>query len=208
VEAGERRSGFAVVRSDPSLSGILAMSALFFFLFGTVYTALPLYVQGELRADAGVLAMFYTAFGVGAVLGGVLAGHLSHLRLWPTAVGVVLGVGVALLSVGYALPTPVTIVAFAMMGALWPPYASLMTTLVQRVARGPELASVLAASSAVRVMSAPLGTAVAGPVAAGLGPAGTLRLAAILILVVGTGSGMAVLSRYHARRRPKPGRPR
>lgn len=200
--------GFAVVRSDPALSGILAMSALFFFLFGTVYTALPLHVQVELHADAGVLATFYTAFGVGAVLGGVLAGHLSRLRLWPTAVGVVLGVGVALLPVGYALPIPVTVVAFAVMGALWPPYASLMTTLVQRLARGPKLASVLAASSAVRVMAVPLGTAAAGPVAAALGAAGTLRLAAVLILVVGAGSGVAVLSRFYVGRRLKPGRPR
>jgi predicted MFS family arabinose efflux permease len=205
-EASERRSGFAIVRGDRSLSGILVMSALFFFLFGTVYTALPLYVQGELRADASVLAMFYTAFGVGAVLGGVLTGHLSRLRLWPTAVAVVLGVGVALLPLGYALPTPVIVVAFAVVGALWPPYSSLMTTLVQRVARGPELASVLATSSAVRVMAVPLGTAVAGPVAAELGPAGTLRLAAMLILVVGAGSGMAVLSRHHARRRQELGR--
>ncbi|MGW7461306.1 MFS transporter [Streptomyces sp. NPDC054797] len=180
-----RSAGFAVIRRSPALSGLLALSFAFFFLFGPVYVALPLHVSDDLGASAGVLAAFYTAFGIGAVLGSVLTGFLSRWRLWPTAVGVVIGFGALMLPLGLNAPTAVSVVCFGVAGLLWPPYSSLSTTLFQRSTPSALLPQTLAASSAVRVLSVPLGTALGGPLVAGLGAVGALRLSGAGIAVLG-----------------------
>lgn len=82
-----RSTGFTVIRRNPTLLGLLALSFGFFFLFGPVYVALPLHVSEDLGGTAGLLAGFYTAFGIGAVLGGMLTAHVSRWRLWPTTIG-------------------------------------------------------------------------------------------------------------------------
>ncbi|GAA2775314.1 MFS transporter [Saccharopolyspora taberi] len=182
--AEQRGSGFAVVRRTPALLGLLSLTFCFFFLFGPVYVALPLHVSEEPGGSPELLAAFYTAFGAGSVAGGALAGHLRALPLWPTTVGIVGAFGVAMLPLGMDVPQAVALGGFALAGLLWPPYASLSTTLVQNSAAPAMLAEVLAASSSVRVLSVPLGTALAGPAIALLGASGTLRAAAIGILVL------------------------
>ncbi|MEV7415660.1 MFS transporter [Streptomyces sp. NPDC089919] len=186
-EAGtaSRSAGFAVIRRSPALSGLLALTFAFFFLFGPVYVALPLHVSDDLGSSAGGLAAFYTAFGIGAVLGSVLTGFLNRWRLWPATAGIVIGFGVLMLPLGLGAPTGVSIVCFGLAGLLWPPYSSLSTALFQRSAPGALLPQALAASSAVRVLSVPLGIALGGPLTAGLGAVGTLRLSGAGIVVVG-----------------------
>ncbi|WP_406083570.1 MFS transporter [Streptomyces virginiae] len=194
-DTASRAAGFAVIRRSPALSGLLALSFAFFFLFGPVYVALPLHVSDDLGASAGVLAGFYTAFGIGAVLGSVLTGHLSRWRLWPTTVGIVIGFGALMLPLGLGAPTAMSVVCFGVAGLLWPPYSSLSTTLLQRSAPSALLPQALAASSAVRVLSVPLGTALGGPLAGGLGAVGALRLSGAGIVVVGLVAASALTLR-------------
>jgi len=189
-----RTAGFAVVRRIPALSGLLALSFAFFFLFGPVYVALPLHVSDDLGASAGVLAAFYTAFGIGAVVGSVLTGFLSRLKLWPVTVSIVIAFGALMLPLGLGAPTAVSVVCFGFAGLLWPPYSTLSTTLFQRSTPRALLPQALAASSAVRVLSVPMGTALGGPLVAGLGAVGTLRLSggAIAALGVVAAAGLAL----------------
>ncbi|MFE1897622.1 MFS transporter [Streptomyces yangpuensis] len=200
--AASRPGGFAVIRRIPALSGLLALSFAFFFLFGPVYVALPLHVSNGPGASAALLAAYYTAFGIGAVAGSVLTGFLGRWRLWPTTTGIVTGFGVLMLPLGLGAPTAVSVVCFGAAGLLWPPYSSLSTTLFQRSAPGALLPQALAASSAVRVLSVPLGTALGGPLVAGLGAAGTLRLSGAGIALVGLAAAAASLRA--ARPRPDP----
>lgn len=183
--ATSRTAGFAAIRRVPALSGLLVLSFAFFFLFGPVYVALPLHVSDDLGASAGVLAAFYTAFGIGAVLGSVLTAFVSRWRMWPTTVGIVIGFGALMLPLGLGAPTAVSVVCFGAAGLLWPPYSSLSTTLFQRSAPSALLPQALAASSAVRVLSVPLGSALGGPLVAGFGAVGALRLSGAGIAVVG-----------------------
>lgn len=180
-----RTAGFAVIRRVPALSGLLVLSFAFFFLFGPVYVALPLHVSDDLGASAGVLAAFYTAFGIGAVLGSALTAFVSRWRMWPTTVGIVIGFGALMLPLGLGAPTAVSVVCFGTAGLLWPPYSSLSTTLFQRSAPSALLPQALAASSAVRVLSVPLGSALGGPLVSGFGAVGALRLSGAGIAVVG-----------------------
>ncbi|MFF8957564.1 MFS transporter [Streptomyces sp. NPDC014894] len=187
-----RPAGLTIIRNDPALFGVLGLSFGFFFLFGPVYVALPLYVSEDLRGSASLLSGFYTAFGVGAVLGALVSGYLSRWRLWPTVIGIVIGFGIFLLPVGLGAFTPVAMASFALAGLVWPPYSSLSTTLVQRAARGPELAQVLAVNSSVRVVSVPLGTALGGPLVAAFGSGRTLQISAVGILALGIASALAL----------------
>ncbi|WP_405705865.1 MFS transporter [Streptomyces xanthophaeus] len=194
-----RAAGFAVIRRTPALLGLLGLSFAFFFLFGPLYVALPLHVSDDLGAAAGLLAAFYTAFGLGAVLGSLLTGYLSRLPMWPTTTGIVIAFGVFLLPVGLGAPTWAALAGFAVAGLLWPPYAALSTALFQRSAPRDALPQTLAASSAVRVLSVPLGTALGGPLVAALGAGGTLALSAVSISVL----GLAAACTAHVTRRPK-----
>ncbi|WP_327418133.1 MFS transporter [Streptomyces sp. NBC_01233] len=184
-EGGSRTAGFAVIRRTPALLGLLGLSSAFFCLFGPVYVALPLHVSDGLGGPAGLLAAFYTAFGIGAVLGSVLAGYLSRLPMWPTTTGIVVAFGVFLLPTGLGAPTTVAVLGFAAAGLLWPPYAALSTALLQRSAPRHLLPQTLAASSAVHVLSVPLGTVLGGPLVAGLGARETLLVSAVSIAVLG-----------------------
>ncbi|GHA35463.1 hypothetical protein GCM10010329_68310 [Streptomyces spiroverticillatus] len=191
-DEASRSAGFAVVRRIPALSGLLALSFAFFLLFGPVYVALPLHVSDDLAGSAGVLASFYTAFGIGAVVGSVLTGFLSKWKLWPVTIGIVICFGLLMLPMGLGAPTAVSVVCFGLAGLLWPPYSTLSTTLFQRSTPSALLPQALAASSAVRVMSVPLGTALGGPLVAGLGAAGALRVSAGAIAVVGVVAAVAL----------------
>ncbi|MGW8777608.1 MFS transporter [Streptomyces sp. NPDC055796] len=202
-DSASRATGFAVIRRIPALSGLLALSFVFFFLFGPVYVALPLHVSDDLGASASVLAAYYSAFGIGAVLGSVLTGFLGRWRSWPTTVGIVIGFGALMLPLGLGAPTAVSLVCFGAAGLLWPPYSSLSTALFQRSAPSALLPEVLAASSAVRVLSVPLGTALGGPLVAGLGAAGALRLSGAGIALVGLAAAAApALRAARTRREP------
>ncbi|MFC4889731.1 MFS transporter [Streptomyces beijiangensis] len=200
-----RSAGFAVVRRIPALSGLLALSFAFFFFFGPVYVALPLHVSDDLGASAGVLAAFYTAFGIGAVLGSLLTGFLSTWRLWPTTVGIIIGFGTLMLPLGLGAPTVVSVVCFGFAGLLWPPYSTLSTTLFQRSTPSALLPQALAASSAVRVLSVPLGTALGGPLVAALGAVGALRLSGGAIAVLGVAAATVLALRTARTRRASPG---
>jgi MFS family permease len=145
-----RATGFGVIRGDRTLVGLLALSFGFFFLFGPVYVALPLHVQDDLHGSASTLGAFYSAFGVGAVVGGLLTGYLRRWPMWPTTIGIVIGFGAFMLPIGFGAPTLAALATFAVAGLLWPPYSSLSTTLFQHSAAPALLPQVLAAASAAR----------------------------------------------------------
>jgi len=174
----------SVIRGNPTLMGLLALSFGFFFLFGPVYVALPLHVATDLHGSATLLA----AFGVGALLGAALTGYLSRWPLWPSTIGIVVGFGAVMLLVGLGVPTPVALVSFALAGLLWPPYASMSTALFQHSTTSRLLPQLLAANSSVRVLSVPLGTALGGPLVGAVGPGATLQLSAAAILALGLAS--------------------
>ncbi|MFF8017846.1 MFS transporter [Streptomyces sp. NPDC007929] len=195
TEEPSRSTGLLVIRRNPKLLGLLALSFGFFLLFGPVYVALPLHVSEELGGSAALLSMFYTSFGFGALVGGMLTGYLSHRRLWPTTIGIVITFGAVMLPIGLGVPSFVALASFAAAGMLWPPYASLSTALFQRSAPPALLPQVLATSSSVRVLSVPLGTALGGPLVAALGGGDALLLAATGILMLGLIAAVGVAGR-------------
>lgn len=185
LERSKSMSGFGVVRRDRTLLGLLLLTFTFFLSFGPVLAALPIYVVTELHGSALLLSSYYTAFGVGAVAGGLVTGYLRRLPLVSTVVGTVLAFGVAMLPLGLGVPLGFGLVCFGVAGVFWPPYSASSLALLQRKTSKEALASVLAANGVIGVLAVPLGTIPGGLLVDALGARETLLVSATLILAIG-----------------------
>jgi predicted MFS family arabinose efflux permease len=81
---------------------------------------MPIHVAQDLHASATALAAYYTAFGIGAVIGGLATGYLRRWPLWPTTIGIVLAFGAAMLPLGLGAPTGMALTSFAIAGTKKP----------------------------------------------------------------------------------------
>ncbi|MFJ6165397.1 MFS transporter [Micromonospora orduensis] len=193
-----RTAGFAVIRRNPALLGLLVLSLWFFFLFGPVYVAMPIHITDDLHGSATLLGAYYTAFGIGGLTGGLIAGYLRRWPLRATTIGIVVAFGVAMLPLGLGAPIGVSLPAFALAGLIWAPYMSTSMALFQRSASTPQLPAVLAANGAVLVLAVPLGTMLGGPLVGALGARPTLLLCAAAIVALGLVAGGFALARRGA----------
>src|SRR5262245_21592534 len=75
VDFQAAESGFKLLRRR-DLFSLTAISWVFFFLYGPVEVALPVYVAKDVQASASLLAAYWTAFGIGALLANLLTGAL------------------------------------------------------------------------------------------------------------------------------------
>jgi len=84
---------------------------------------------------------------------------------------------------------PVTLVCFAIGGVVYGPFVPLTYALFQSITTTANLPSVLAARSAALIVASPLGTAIGGPIVAGIGAGWTLTSsggATVLLAAVAT----------------------
>jgi hypothetical protein len=161
--------GWALIRSVPVLAGLLALSFVFYLLYGPLEVALPVHVATDLHGSAALLGIYWAVFGVGAIIGELSAPFLRRWPVWPTMTGIVLAWGLAL-SMG----------------------------VFQDASPPGTLAQVLAARGSLLILAGPIGTALGGPLVAALGARGTFfvsALATITLALVTT----AVLARTRAR---------
>jgi predicted MFS family arabinose efflux permease len=202
ADAGQpdRAQGFAAIARSRPLAGLLALTVAFFFLYGPVEVALPLYVTGPLRGSAALLGLFWTVFGIGATVGSIITGLTRRLPVWPILVAAVIGWGAALIPLGLLRLPVLALACFAVGGLLYAPYPALSATLYQRESPPELLSQVLAARGALTVLATPLGTALGGPLTAWLGAQHTLLASAAATIA----SGLAATALLAARRRARP----
>jgi MFS family permease len=185
VDTRAAESGFRLLRRH-DLLGLIALTWLFFFLYGPVETALPVYVAHDLDSHARLLGAYWTSFGVGALASTLLVGTLRGRATRRLVLAIVAGWGACLVPFVFA-PVAVTLACFALGGIVYGPFVPLTYALFQSVTTPANLPSVLAARSAALIVAAPLGTAIGGPVVAGLGARWTLTasgLATVLLAAV------------------------
>jgi predicted MFS family arabinose efflux permease len=200
TDAGEpdRARGFAVIARSRPLAGLLVLTLVYYFLYGSVEVALPLYVTGPLHGSAGLLGLFWFVFGIGATLGSLTAGLARKLPLWPVLIVAVIGWGAALAPLGLLRLEVPALACFAAGGLLYAPYPALSATLFQRESPPELLSQVLAARGALTVLAAPLGTALGGPLTTWLGAQHTLLLSAAATIASGL-AATAILAARHRR---------
>lgn len=98
ADAGQpgRAQGFRAIAASRPLTGLLALTVVYYLLYGPVEVALPLYVTGPLRGSAALLSLFWTVFGIGATIGSVTTVLARRLPPWPVILAAVIGWGAAL----------------------------------------------------------------------------------------------------------------
>lgn len=185
IDTSAVESGFKLFRRH-GLVGLIILTWLFFFLYGPVEDALPVYVAHDLHAHARLLGLYWTSFGIGALASTLLTGALRGRATRRVVLLIVLGWGACLVPFALA-PVDVTIVCFAFGGLVYGPFVPLTYALFQSLATTATLPSVLAARSAALAVASPLGTAVGGPIVVALGADWTLTasgIATVLLAVV------------------------
>jgi DHA3 family macrolide efflux protein-like MFS transporter len=174
---------------------------VFFLVFGPVYIALPVLVTDTLHGSATLLSLYYAAFGIGAVIGSLSTGYMRRWRPWPTLIVIMIGFGIAMLPMGIGAPRSVTLTCFAIAGLIWAPYMPISMALFQRSTTTALLPQVLAANSAIAILSVPLGTLVGAPLVTAIGAQATLLTCAIAIITLGLATA-SVATLIHVRRVP------
>lgn len=166
-------SGFALLRRRGLLSLIAMTSLFFFFLYGPVEDALPVYVAHDAHAHAGLLGAYWSAFGAGALLASLITGASRARDKRTVIVLIVAGWGACLVPFTFA-PVPVTVGCFALGGLIDGPFIPLTYAMFQSATTTANLPSLLAARSALTVIATPLGTVVGGPLVGAIGAGATL----------------------------------
>jgi MFS family permease len=188
VDTAAAGSGFkALLR--PDLLGLTVVTWLFFFLYGPVEAALPVYVAQDLHSDSQLLGLYWAAFGVGALVATLVTGTLRSGDMRRTALVIVAGWGACLLPFAFA-PVGVTIACFAIGGLIYGPFIPLTYSLFQSATSTTNLPSVLAARGAVVIISTPLGTAVGGPLVGAIGAANTLTVSGVATVLLAAGAAL------------------
>lgn len=198
VDARAAESGFRLLRRS-DLLGLIVLTWLFFFLYGPVEDALPVYVAHDLHAHAGLLGAYWTSFGVGALVSTLLAGTLRTRATRRVILLIVAGWGACLVPFAFA-PVGATLFCFAIGGVVYGPFVPLTYALFQSITTTDNLPSVLAARSAALIIAAPLGTAIGGPLIASLGAGWTLTASGAATLVLAAVA--TVVWRPHRSRKP------
>ena len=197
----DRARGLAAIARSRPLAGLLALTVAYYFLYGPVEVALPLYVTGPLHGSAALLGLFWTVFGIGATVGSIITGLTRRLPVWPVLMAAVIGWGAALTPLGLLRLPVVALACFAAGGLLYAPYPALSATLYQRESPPALLSQVLAARGALTVLATPLGTALGGPLTAWLGAQHTLLASAAATIA----SGLAATALLSTHRRKQAG---
>ncbi len=196
---------WAVIRSSPVLPGLLALSFVFYLLYGPVEVALPVHVASDLHGSAALLGLYWAVFGVGAVIGELSAPYLRRWPVWPTMNGIVLGWGLALIPLGLVTPLWVALAGFFAAAVIWGPWMSLSMGVLQDVSPPAALAQVIAARSSLLIIASPLGTALGGPIVAALGARGTILASALTTVALAAITAVfLVLARRRKRRQTAP----
>jgi predicted MFS family arabinose efflux permease len=182
--AGATRHGLRILLSRPSLAWLLALTVVFYGLYGPVETVLPILVQRDLHGGPGLLGLIWASFGAGALIGGLVAGTRKITNLRRFALIVVALWGVALLVVAATDQPVVVLLGIAFGGLVYAPYPAASTTLLQQELSDGELTAGAVAWHGVSSGVVPLGTALGGPMIALLGPRSTLTVSAVATVLL------------------------
>jgi MFS family permease len=183
-------SGFRLLRRRRDLLALTAVTWLFFFLYGPVEAALPVYVARDLHAGSAVLGVYWTAFGVGALAATLIAGtfrghNVRRITLW-----IVVGWGVCLIPFAFA-PVEVTVACFALGGLIYGPFIPVTYAQFQSATTTANLPAVLAARSALVMGATPLGTAIGGLLVGGFGAPDTLAASGVATVALAAAATVA-----------------
>ena len=164
------------------------LSLVFFFSYGPLEAALPLYSEAILQTDARGYGLLWSALAVGALIGTLLSPTLSQrLRLGVALPLIALLWGASLLPMAFTNELWSAGGLLFMGGLMWGPYTPMETTLLQRNVPKEQLGRVFGARSTLLTAGSPLGLAIGGILLAFVPATGVIAFSALACILVGIG---------------------
>ena len=155
--------GFGALFRLRYVPALTLLSLVFFFSYGPLEAALPVYSGQTLHANAAGYGLLWTGFGVGSFAGVLTLTKLS--RRWRPSVALpMIAVlwGALLCPLFFIRRLAPAMLFLAVAGASWAPYAPMETTLLQRLIPAEIRGQVFGAWHSLVVAAAPLGAAFGG----------------------------------------------
>jgi MFS family permease len=167
------------------------LSLVFFFSYGPLEAALPLYSDAVLQTDARGYGLLWSALAVGALIGTLSSTTLSRrLRFGVALPLIALLWGASLLPMALTNKLWLACGLLFLGGLMWGPYTPMETTLLQRNVPKAQLGRVFGARSTLLIGGSPLGLAIGGMLLAFVPSTVVIALSAFACILVGL-SGLA-----------------
>jgi MFS family permease len=162
------------------------LSLVFFFSYGPLEAALPLYSDAVLQTDARGYGLLWSALAVGALIGTLSSTTLSQrLRLGVALPLIALLWGASLLPMAFTNHLWLACGLLLLGGLMWGPYTPMETTLLQRNIPREQLGRVFGARSTLLTGGAPLGLALGGILLAFVPSTTVIALSGLACILVG-----------------------
>jgi predicted MFS family arabinose efflux permease len=177
--------GLRILLSDRVVRALFGLALVYFFAYGPLEAALPLYSRDVLRAGAGGFGLLWAAFGAGALVGLLSVPAVRRIRPGLALPANALLWGLTLLPLVFVSSLAPAMLALAAGGIVWAPYITIETSLLQRVVPGPLLGWVFGARRAVAAAATPLGAAAGGLLLRTASPATVIGGSALACMLAG-----------------------
>ena len=165
---------------------VTLLSLVFFFSYGPLEAALPLYSGAVLQTDARGYGLLWSAVAVGALIGTLSSSRLSkHVRLGVALPLIAVLWGASILPLAFVHNLWLAGGILLLGGLMWGPYTPMETTLLQRNVPKDQLGRVFGARSTLMTGGTPLGLAMGGLLLAFVPSTSVIALSAIACLLVG-----------------------
>jgi len=167
------------------------LSLVFFFSYGPLEAALPLYSDAVLQTDAQGYGLLWSALAVGALIGTLSSTTLGRrLRLGVALPLIALLWGASLLPMIFIHELWLACALLFLGGLMWGPYTPMEATLLQRNVPKAQRGRVFGARSTLLIGGSPLGLATGGILLAFVPSTSVIALSAFACILVGL-SGLA-----------------
>jgi MFS transporter, DHA3 family, macrolide efflux protein len=199
--ASNRWLGFGALFSLRYVPALTFLSLVFFFSYGPLEAALPVYSSEVLHANAGGYGLLWAGFGVGAFAGVLTLTRLA--RRWRPSIALpMIAVlwGALLFPLFFIRELPLAMLFLGVAGASWAPYTPMETTLLQRLVPAEIRGEVFGARHSLVVAAAPLGAALGGVLLQYLSAPLVIAISGLACILAGLG-GLTASSLRQLRQR-------
>jgi MFS family permease len=181
------RLGFRQLWESKVVRHTTLLSLVFFFSYGPLEAAMPLYSDVILQTDASGYGLLWSALAVGALIGTLTSTSLSkRLRLGVALPLIALLWGASLFPIVLVNELWMACGLLFLGGLMWGPYTPMETTLLQRNVPKPQLGRVFGARSTLLSGGSPLGLAVGGILLAFVPATSVIAFSALACILVGS----------------------
>ncbi len=177
---------FGVIFTMKEVRALTLLAFVFFFSYGPLEAALPVYSKVTLHSNAVGYGLLWTGFGIGALVGAVGTGLVARRRrpgILLAGIAVLWGALLSPLAFLQVLPPAMLFLGLA--GCAWAPYTAVETSLLQRLIPQQMRGEVFGERATITTAAAPLGAALGGVLLGTLSASAIIGLSAFACVVSG-----------------------